>query len=1385
MAVGAALVLTGVGIETACAQADAWAIGSSYAILPQIDSPDPEAPTGLPAHPIATANAYTGQPAQRSQHVRSTGDGRILFFEVDGNVYDGQGWLIADARAQGCQDCVEPGAMEFISVPVPGSCNLFYLLSAAASGPVDATHTYFGSHIQWSILDLDAENPRFPEDPTNPYYCPKRGRLMTHQEILGMPQFQGFDVYSEALGDPGLYSSDRVGYLSAPTFSQSITPMMRVVQSANGSSWLFVVMNDRVHLYHITASGIQLIDALPNDPNRNWVQTFSLNPTGKAYFRDADAVMTVDPMTGDEVIVLAMTDGDGMKLWPDVSTSYNLLVHRYSGSSGAYLAAPSTAYSLFLNPSQCSAAQPAVGVAPGLRGCALTADGSGVYVLGERTPDCTNWETFAAHVAIGTGAVTDVTYAFGQAVPASLTRSRIYRNNIAHVIDDEPAPPRNAIYLPGGTTVGALVGIQDPNDLEFDADVFDGIQATSFNNLGNSGHIKPRFINVGVAADRYLSAANRESCCVFLGTHGSGVVGKHEQLGYGVWTDEANPYGDQQELIFTCDLVVKPGASLYLNHLNMRFAPDAKVVVERGGKLVSNNTTFTSLTCPNKRWPGIRVEGNTSNPVQTQSGSPVDGRQGWLQMDVSTIENAEIGVWCAREVAPGLATGTHFGGVFRATNSTLRNCLVGTRIERYQRMSSAGAVLSNLCQFANCTFETNSDWPDFGMNVPRYHADLYDVQGVRFLQCDFLNNASSSFGPFDRGWGIFGFAAGFDVEGSEVEDASLFQGLTAGVVAATGPVRKANVRRSWFRNNYVGALMQGCTSGPEVSRSHFFVPPSAGSDYPPTGLILHGSSHYLIEENDFQGGGLANMNVGLLIRGDVRDANRIYNNNFTGLAAGTYTNDRQKGYDPNFGQEFAGLKLLCGDYSDCGYEYLLGDNTYIDAAQGAWNGSEFESQLAANRFFNGGIPGISISTVQPQGANAPFFNYIRHNVTECDPHDENNPYFNDIWISEANSFDKEVACGNGFLSDIGGGGGVSGYRLASAQMRSVKANFNGTVDTGEKVDIEEAIKQRDPVLPSHTLRDYLLARCPLSDAVLLEVIYREEPMEPWHITQVMLGNARLSPRVMEALERSELLNAYMLSIVRNAGNGPTVKDLLQKELAQRSSEKAHYLVLALDEILADSTLASPTDSLFAMMAYAPDGGDLYGLAQIAMAQGDHLTATAWLDSLLAARDMGQDVLRELVDMHEQVGNDWQQADADQRARLEQLAEKKDPGSAYAWAIRYHLGETQDLPLLPFPAATKRYQPARHTNTGTVDLQMLQAHPNPTSGRSMVVIGSGVDEASRLHLSDPTGRLIRTLPVGANQQLLELDLSGLADGLYVIELFVGDFKLAATKLTLQH
>jgi len=321
-------------------------------------------------------------------------------------------------------------------------------------------------------------------------------------------------------------------------------------------------------------------------------------------------------------------------------------------------------------------------------------------------------------------------------------------------------------------------------------------------------------------------------------------------------------------------------------------------------------------------------------------------------------------------------------------------------------------------------------------------------------------------------------------------------------------------------------------------------------------------------------------------------------------------------------------------------------------------------------------------------------------------------------------------------------------------------------------------------LPSHTLRAYLLARSPLSDEVLLHMIYRGQPMDAWHLTQVLLANAKLTEQVKKALETSELLNAYMLAIVLNAGSGPTVKDLLVQEVIMRADEKERFFTLALDELATDTITPAPADSLRAMLAAHPDPSDYYLLAELEMERGDYAAATDWLDALVTAKAPDPALLRELVSMHQALGGDWQQADAAQRAALATMASSTEPGSAMAWGILYLLNESDEVPTAEEPSNEKslRLQPARRL--AATERPVLETHPNPTTGKSWAVISLELDEAAMLRLSDPQGRAVNTLRLAAGQRLVELDLMGLANGLYTCELLQGEYKLGVTKLTVQ-
>jgi hypothetical protein len=282
----------------------------------------------------------------------------------------------------------------------------------------------------------------------------------------------------------------------------------------------------------------------------------------------------------------------------------------------------------------------------------------------------------------------------------------------------------------------------------------------------------------------------------------------------------------------------------------------------------------------------------------------------------------------------------------------------------------------------------------------------------------------------------------------------------------------------------------------------------------------------------------------------------------------------------------------------------------------------------------------------------------------------------------------------------------------------------------------------------------------------------------------MLANAKLSRQVMVALMDSDLLNEYMMAIVQNAGSGPSVKDLLQQEVALRAAEKAEALVHVYADIAADSTLSDPYNTLFNLIAANADASDYYLLAQMALERGRYAKANAYLDSLVLATADDTGLLRDLVSMSQTLGGEWELADVSQRAQLATMANSAEQGSAFAWAIRYRMGETDEIPTAEMPDTEKSLVLERAKAPTPAALPLLQAMPNPTTGTSMLAIGLELDGAALVRVSDPQGRVVRTMRLGEGQRLVELDLTGLSNGLYTCELLQGEYKLAVTKLTVQ-
>ena len=115
------------------AQDPLWAIGQQQVFFPQEQDEDikiGELPTSF-NDDIPDQYEYQGALPQRTQNVQFDDEGKVLFFIMDGKIYNRDGLLIADEALdredRNCEVCFLGGEQVHI-IPVPGSCTRYYII---------------------------------------------------------------------------------------------------------------------------------------------------------------------------------------------------------------------------------------------------------------------------------------------------------------------------------------------------------------------------------------------------------------------------------------------------------------------------------------------------------------------------------------------------------------------------------------------------------------------------------------------------------------------------------------------------------------------------------------------------------------------------------------------------------------------------------------------------------------------------------------------------------------------------------------------------------------------------------------------------------------------------------------------------------------------------------------------------------------------------------------------------------------------------------------------------------------------------------------------------------------------------------------------------------
>ncbi len=146
------------------------------------------------------------------------------------------------------------------------------------------------------------------------------------------------------------------------------------------------------------------------------------------------------------------------------------------------------------------------------------------------------------------------------------------------------------------------------------------------------------------------------------------------------------------------DIYVTNGSTLNINSTTVRFAPKARLIVKKGGRLKINSGNLTSLNGTDM-WQGVEVWGVTDS-------LSTDSIQGRIYMNQSSISNAYIGVLLGKRVnytcstvfttAQGGFENQKSGGVIIARNSTFTGNGTDIRFNQKTDTSATVSVLDTL-----------------------------------------------------------------------------------------------------------------------------------------------------------------------------------------------------------------------------------------------------------------------------------------------------------------------------------------------------------------------------------------------------------------------------------------------------------------------------------------------------------------------------------------------------------------------------------------------------------------------------------------------------------------------------------------------------------------
>lgn len=1390
----------------------------------------------LPIGP--TSMDYQGAVAQYAQNAQYDETGKLLFFVVDGALYDHAGYLMADNDLRpDCIDCLPHGIQEISIVLMPGTCDRYYIISGRARnyGPTGADpechwpNNMEKSFLGYSVLDLSLGSQ---------YHAGRKGRIWHEQDLLDLVATQ--PAYWNNMA-PQAYTNCQIEENDQGTAVFHLASGNEVVGSqANYSSRL----NNIYHVVHegatpsaaktvyirtameylqasITPYGISTVSSLGNSNEQQMVDA-TLNMTG-----GIDAAQGPDGQTR-----VAATHNHSMATAANQDPTLqigSILNHPVTGLP--YISYSSIETNLSLAPTA------NVGR---IRGVAFSPNGRYLYFAQPFAP-------YIGYVDVLDPALAVHDLAAELGLPAgslaAYTKGQVRMNRT-------PDGTGHVIYFPAATGLGYLKGPDSPSTASWHSTMATtvALNAPPASQTAQQGTwpVTQYLMDKQNYRDQQIPSLLQQACCM---ANERLPEASHPNSFSGIttaatpWTPQNNgltapvlcaPAGGSPaagHVYFDQDFTVQTGARLFVSNMEWRFGPNARLIIEKGAFVQFDNCVLRGDICGPMKWPGVELYGT---PALAQGFNAYPPDQGRLVFRNSTVQDALVGVTVGKKNQFGHVVGA--GGILEASNSTFLNCRVGVNFYPYQNHLPNGNPTRNRSRFVNTTFTANSSYiAPLDLAV---HAQMWKVDGIEFLGCTFENQRTTEHNSSQLGQGIRSLDAHYKVltrcgdpgptPPGQCQNVipSTFTGLDMGIRAARATTtRNFLVDGAVFENNVCGVYANSVLNF-EVHKSNFVVGSSKA-----TALDNIDELHWKWNNDLAHRGIYSYLSYGFLV-----DDNTLTNNpqattpQLEGIVTG-YSGAHNDVVFRNQASHLAGAYIgegICADSVNTSYLglwYLC--NTNVDNDNGIFSRRDVSPNHALYseqtiRLYQGAPSRVADNTFGQVSGQLDITNtnFTAGNTTNpltywwALPQVPYWPQYTTAGVSSTNQDNN----GNYLTRDPANcasrilpitpvppdpeEGAMRAYWLNEAQAR--KAAYGNTrylydqlIDGGST---DETVQEIQSTWPNEAweLRAILLEKSPFLSADVLKEMVLKNILPPAMVAEICIANPDATKKdgFLKWLQFEAPLNMpqYLIGNIEASWETKTYRTTLESTMAFEHSEMTQALGLTLASYHAD-TLQEQVDSIRAAWQVLRTPAARYAEILCYLQQDKFDSAYAVMDRLPVEFKLGEKEISEKDRTKQYIGivqsyrsdgrSEAELNEGDLNALRNLAADAYDRPAEWAQNILcFGYGECRPPRSGGDGEGTPKAMriPLAHAEEPT---PALNAFPNPAGTWANLDYDlKGQPQGAYLAIRDITGKELARIPVNRAEGQAVWDTRQVNAGTYTVELMNNGSPVGAIKLVVK-